>query len=103
RGGRWGTEGGGDWRGRCQKLKRTPLTPALSIRLSSSSVTSSPTKATPLALPFEASSASIIARLSLLWQEACTITFLSRPRKSRSAKSFSFGASHGGYLRSVAY
>ena len=47
-------------------------------------------------------SASTIARLSLLWHEAWTMTFLSRPRKSRSANSFSFGASHGVYLRSGA-
>jgi len=72
------------------------------MALSSASVTSSPTKATPLALSFELSSASTIARLSLLWQLACTITFLSKPRKSRSANSFSFGASHGVYLRSGA-
>jgi hypothetical protein len=38
----------------------------------------------------------------LLWQLACTITLLSKPRKSRSAKSFSFGASQGVYLRSGA-
>ena len=87
---------------RLTKLKRTPLTPARSIHLSSSSVTSSPTKATPLALPLDASSASTIARLSLLWQDACTITFLSKPRKSRSANSFSLGASQGVYLRSGA-
>src|SRR5262249_12330626 len=84
------------------KLKRTPRTPARSIALSSASVTSSPTKATPLALLLELSSASIIARLSLLWHDACTITFLSKPRKSRSAHSFSLGASHGGYLPSLA-
>ena len=54
---------------RLRKLKRTPRTPALSIHFSSSSVTSSPTKATPLALPFEASSASTMARLSLEWHE----------------------------------
>ena len=69
------------------------------MALSSASVTSSPTKATPLALLLEDSSASTIARLSLLWQHACTITFLSKPRKSRSANSFSFGASQGVYLR----
>ena len=60
---------------------------------------SSPTKATPLALPLELTSASTSARLSVSWQVACTITFLSKPRKSRSANSFSFGASHGVYLR----
>ncbi len=84
------------------KLKRTPRTPARSMALSSWSATSSPTKATPFALPSELASASIIARLSLLWQEACTITFLSKPRKSRNANSFSLGASHGVYLRSGA-
>ena len=31
------------------------------------------------------------------------MTLRSKPRKSRSAKSFSFGASHGVYLRSRAY
>src|SRR4029077_16285718 len=87
---------------RLRKLKRTPRTPALSIQLSSSSVTSSPTKATPLARPAEDSSASTNARLSFEWQDACTITFLSNPRKSRSANNFSFGASQGVYLRSGA-
>ena len=72
------------------------------MALSSWSVISSPTKAMPLALLLELSSASTIARLSLLWQDACTITFLSRPRKSRSANSFSLGASQGVYLRSGA-
>src|SRR3954467_1444140 len=88
---------------RLTKLKRTPRTPARSMALSSLSVTSSPTKATPRALSFEFSSASTIARLSLLWQLACTITFLSKPRKSRSANSFSLGASQGVYLRSGAW
>ena len=54
------------------------------------------------ALSFDASSASTSARLSVPWQLACTITFLSKPRKSRSANSFSLGASHGVYLRSGA-
>ena len=84
------------------KLKRTPRTPARCIDPSSWSVTSSPTNATPLALSSAASSASTIARLSLLWHDACTITFLSKPRKSRSANSFSLGASQGVYLRSGA-
>ncbi len=44
-------------------------------------------------------SASTSARLSVPWQVACTITALSKPRKSCSANSFSFGASHGVYLR----
>ena len=81
------------------KLKRTPLTPASSSSFSSASVISSPTKATPLALPLEVTSASTSARLSVSWQVACTITFLSKPRKSRRCDSFSFGASHGVYLR----
>jgi hypothetical protein len=81
------------------KLKRTPRTPASCSSFNSASVISSPTKATPLALPFEFTSASTSARLSVSWQVACTITFLSKPRKSRSANSFSFGASHGVYLR----
>ena len=81
------------------KLKRTPLTPARSSSLNCASVNLSSTKATPLALPFELTSASTSARLSVSWQVACTITFLSKPRKSRSANSFSFGASHGVYLR----
>jgi len=55
-----------------------------------------------LALPPEVSSASTMARLSLLWQLACTMTFLSNPKKSRSANSFSLGASQGVYLRSGA-
>src|SRR5580704_6740029 len=84
---------------RLMKLKRTPFTPALSRALSSASVISSPTKATPLALPLECPSASTSARLSVSWQVACTMTFLSKPRKSRSANSFSFGASQGVYLR----
>src|SRR5215471_14189080 len=100
---RYSTSRGVKSTSRLRKLKRTPRTPALSIHLSSSSVTSSPTKATPLARPDEDSSASTIARLSLEWHEACTITFLSNPRKSRSANNFSFGASQGVYLRSGAY
>src|SRR6185295_186325 len=80
-------------------LKRTPRTPASCSALSSASVTSSPTKATPLALPFAFTSASTSARLSVSWQVACTITFLLKPKKSRSANSFSFGASQGVYLR----
>src|SRR5205823_7729462 len=74
-------------------------TPARSSSFNSASVISSPTKATPFALLLECFSASISARLSVSWQLACTITFLSRPRKSRSANSFSFGASQGVYLR----
>ena len=81
------------------KLKRTPRTPASCSSFNSASVISSPTKATPLALPSELFSASTSARLSVSWQVACTITFLSKPRKSRNANSFSFGASHGVYLR----
>ena len=84
---------------RLMKLKRTPRTPASCSSFNSASVISSPTKATPLALPLEFTSASTSARLSVSWQVACTITFLSKPRKSRSANSFSFGASHGVYLR----
>jgi len=84
---------------RLMKLKRTPFTPASSSSFKPASVISSPTKATPLALPLEVTSASTSARLSVSWQVACTITFLSKPRKSRSANSFSFGASHGVYLR----
>ena len=84
---------------RLMKLKRTPRTPASCNSFSSASVISSPTKATPFALPFEFTSASTSARLSVSWQVACTMTFLSKPRKSRSANSFSFGASQGVYLR----
>src|SRR6185295_14516644 len=84
---------------RLMKLKRTPLTPARSSSLRPASEISSPTNATPLALPFELTSASTSARLSVSWQVACTITFLSKPRKSRNANSFSFGASQGVYLR----
>ena len=84
------------------KLKRVPRTPASCIARSSASVTSRPTDATPRALPCECTSASHRARLSLPWQVAWTITLRSKPRKSRSAKSFSFGASHGVYLRSGA-
>src|SRR5579862_7011781 len=84
---------------RLMKLKRTPLTPARSRSLSSWSVKASSTKATPLARPFDVASASTSARLSVSWQVACTITALSKPRKSCSANNFSFGASQGVYLR----
>ena len=67
------------------KLKRVPRTPAACIARSSASVTSRPTDATPRALPFEWTSASTSARLSVPWQVACTITLRSKPRKSRSA------------------
>jgi hypothetical protein len=70
---------------------------------SSASVTLRPTDATPRARSLEWTSASTSARLSLPWQVAWTITLRSKPRKSRSAKSFSLGASHGVYLRSGAY
>jgi hypothetical protein len=50
---------------RLMKLNRTPLTPARSSDLRSSSVKLSSTKATPLARPFELSSASTSARLSV--------------------------------------
>ena len=84
------------------KLKRTPLTPATSSALRVAKAKLSSTNATPLALPLDAISASTSARLSVLWQVACTITFLSKPRKSRRWNSVSFGASHGVYLRAGA-
>src|SRR5262249_23168246 len=84
---------------RLMKLKRTPFTPARSSSLSWVSVKSSLTKATPLARLFDVTSASTRARLSVSWQVACTVTVLSRPRKSRGCHSVSFGASQGVYLR----
>ena len=66
------------------------------------SVTLRLTVTTPLALPSECRSASSSALLSAPWQVACTITFFSKPRWSRSANSCSLLASHGVYLRSGA-
>src|SRR6478736_5963695 len=88
---------------RLTKLKRTPRTPAACMDCSSWSVTERLTVATPLALPSERFSASTMARLSAPWQVACTITFLLKPRWSRSANSCCQLASHGVYLRSGAY
>src|SRR3954467_12538624 len=88
---------------RLTKLKRTPRTPAACRSCSSSSLMLRFTVATPLALPLEDFSASTSARLSAPWQVACTITFLLKPRWSRSANSCSLLASHGVYLRSGAY
>ena len=58
--------------------------------------------ATPRARSSAASSASTRARLSAPWQVAWTMTLRSKPRKSRSANSFSLGASTGVYFRSGA-
>src|SRR3954468_9233173 len=87
---------------RLTKLKRTPRTPAAFISSSSRSVTARFTVATPFALPFDDFSASTSARLSAPWHVACTITFLSKPRWSRSANSCVLLASQGVYLRSGA-
>ena len=53
---------------------------ARGMACSSASVTSRATVATPRARPPDARSASTKARLSVPWQVACTITFLSKPR-----------------------
>ena len=55
---------------RLMKLKRTPFTPLWSSSLSCASLKLSSTKATPLALLLEWTSASTSARLSVLWQVA---------------------------------
>src|SRR5690349_14868551 len=87
---------------RLTKLKRTPRTPASCSSLSSASLMLRLTVAMPLARPLEDFSASTMARLSAPWQVACTTTFLSKPRWSRSANSWSLEASQGVYLRSGA-
>src|SRR5882724_2854896 len=87
---------------RLTKLKRTARTPALCSSCNSRSVTPRLTVATPRAMPFACSSASISARLSAPWQVACTITLRAKPRWSRKAKSCCLDASHGVYLRSGA-
>ena len=84
---------------RLMKLKRTPLTPARSSSLELGIGDLLADKGDALGLAVGGTSASTSARLSVSWQVACTITFLSKPRKSCSANSFSFGASQGVYLR----
>lgn len=65
---------------RLTKLNRTPRTPASSIASNSASVMSGPTEAIPRARSPAARQASTMARLSRLWQVACTITLRSKPR-----------------------
>ena len=69
---------------------------------SSASLTVGRMVATPRARPCELRTASTMAELSAPWQVAWTTTLRSKPRKSRSAQSWSLLASHGVYLRSGA-
>jgi len=83
-------------------LKRTPLTPGLVHPFEVVVGNLLAHESDALGLAVRGIKRVTIARLSLAWQEACTITFLSKPRKSRQREQLLLGASQGVYLRSGA-